>query len=51
MKTINKKYLCNGRSFVSYGDVIAYCELNNFRVTNTQTVKHGVYLITVTSIK
>jgi hypothetical protein len=42
-------YIVNGRKFRSYDNVIKYCEENNYRITNTETIKKGVYLITVTS--
>ncbi len=44
-------YIVNGRKFKTYDEVIAYCTENNFRVTNTETIKNSVFLITVTSIK
>jgi len=37
-------YKCNGRTFDSYDAVIEYCEANQLRVTNTETMntKYGV---------
>lgn len=49
MKT--ETYIVDGRKFKSYDEVIEYCEKNNFRVTNTETIYKGIYLITVTTIK
>lgn len=47
---MKQKFICNGQFFKSYDDVIAYCEKNNFRVTNTQAIRKNVYLITVSTI-
>jgi len=43
-------YICDGRKFKTYEEVIYYCEANKFRVTNTQTLRKGVYLIDVKGI-
>jgi len=45
-----EKYIVNGQTFKTYDEVIAYCERNNFRVTNTETIRENVYLISVSSI-
>lgn len=47
---MKQKFICNGQSFKSYDDAIAYCEKNNFRVTNTQTIKKNTFLISITSL-
>ena len=49
MKT-TEKYICNGSTFTSYENAVEYCAQNNYRITNTKTLKMGVYLLTVTSI-
>ena len=43
-------YLCDGRKFKTYEQVIIYCEANKFRISNTETLRPGVYLIDVRSI-
>ena len=48
---MNQKYICNGKIFASFDDVVTYCEEKNFRVTNAQTVSKNIFLITVTSLK
>jgi hypothetical protein len=45
MKT--ETYICDGRKFKTYDEVLVYCELNNFIVTNTQTIRKNTYLITI----
>ena len=49
MKT-KEKFIVNGKIFNTYEEVVEYNKLFNFRVTNTETIKKGVYLISVTSI-
>lgn len=44
-----EKYICNGKTFASYEDVMDYCDKRGFRITNTTTMRKGVYLIDVTS--
>lgn len=43
-------YICNGKRFSSYDEVIKYCKENSFRVTNTTTLNRNTYLIDITSI-
>lgn len=43
-------YICNGRNFYSYDECVNYAASINCRVSNTQTVKKGVYLITLSGI-
>lgn len=45
MKT--EKYIADGIIFHSYGEVETYAKLNGYRVTNTETLRKGVYLITL----
>lgn len=45
-----EKYIVNGQTFKSYDEVVSYCEKNNFRVTNTETIRKNVFLITVNSL-
>lgn len=47
---MKEKYIVNGQTFKSYDEVITYCEQHNFRVTNTETIRKNVYLITVSSL-
>ena len=49
MKT-NEKYIVNGKVYESYEDVIEYCKENNYRVTNTETIKKNKFLITITNL-
>lgn len=42
-----EKYLCNGKTFNSHTEVVKYCEENGWRVASTETIRRGVYLITV----
>jgi hypothetical protein len=48
--TVQETYIINGRQYTSYEDAIAYCKKQGFRVTNTSTLKVGIYLLTVTNI-
>ena len=51
MKSVKKeRYIVNGVFFPSYEDVVSYNEANRFRVVSTQTVRPGVYLVSVASI-
>lgn len=43
-------YICNGKRFSSYDEVIQYCKENSFRVSNTTTLKRNTYLIDIVSI-
>lgn len=45
-----EKYIVNGQTFKSYEEVVTYCEKNNFRVTNTETIRKNTYLISITSL-
>lgn len=47
---MKETYLVNGRKFASYDEVIAYCQQNNFRVTNTQTIGKNTYVISITNV-
>lgn len=47
---MKEKYLCDGRTFKSYDEVLTFCQQQQYRVTNTQTLRPGVYLITVQGI-
>lgn len=44
-----EKYICNGKHFSSYDEVVDYCDKRAFRITNTTTIGKGTYLIDVTS--
>lgn len=44
------KYICNGKIFRSYDDVVTYAASINCRVSNTQTIKKGTYLITLAGL-
>lgn len=50
MLNTKEKYIVGGKIFHSYKDVIKYCKLNNYRVTNTETVKENTYIISVTKL-
>ena len=42
-------YIANGKHFRTYEDVVKYAEKNLLRVSNTETIRPGVYLITLNS--
>lgn len=42
-------YIVNGRKFSDFESALTYCESKNFRITKTETIRKGVYLITVSS--
>ena len=42
-------YIANGQRFHTYEDMIKYAEKNLLRVSNTETIRPGVYLITLNS--
>lgn len=44
-----EKYICNGKHFPSYEEVMEYCDKRAFRITNTTTIGKGIFLIDVTS--
>jgi hypothetical protein len=44
-----ERYICNGRTFTSFEQVEEYAHSLGMRVTNTQTLRKGVYLITINS--
>lgn len=44
-----EKYICNGKHFSSYDEVVEYCEKRAFRITNTTTIGKGIFLIDVSS--
>lgn len=43
-------YIVNGRYFHSYEEVVNYAASINCRVSNTQTIGKGKYLITLNGI-
>lgn len=45
-----EKYICNGRYFKSYDEVIAYAASINCRVSNTETIRKNTYLITLNAL-
>jgi hypothetical protein len=49
MKKI-EKYIANGKYFTSYEDVENYAKANGYRITNTETIRKNVYLISLSSI-
>jgi hypothetical protein len=49
MKTAKEKYIANGQTFSSYEDVVKYAASISCRVANTETIRKGVYLITLNS--
>ena len=44
---MKEKYICNGKTFASYENVVEYAASINCRVTNTTTIKKNTYLITL----
>lgn len=42
-------YIANGKHFHSYEKVVEYAKQNSLRVSNTETIRPGVYLITLNS--
>jgi hypothetical protein len=44
-------YIVNGKILHSMDDVNKYCSENNYRITNTETIRKNVCLITVVSNK
>lgn len=50
MLNTKEKYIVNGIIFHSYNEVIKYCKLNNYRVTNTETVRENIYIIPITKL-
>lgn len=49
-KKVKEKYFCNGHTFLSYESVVIYAASINCRVSNTETIAKGKYLITLTSL-
>lgn len=43
------KYIINGKSFADFEAAEAYAKENGWRITNTETLRKGVCLLTVTS--
>ena len=46
MKT-KERYITNGTIFSSYEEVEEYASKLGMRITNTETIRKGVYLITL----
>lgn len=46
---MEKNYICDGKRFASYEEVLNYCKEQGFRVTNTNTIGKK-YIISVVSI-
>jgi hypothetical protein len=44
-----ERYICNGRTFATFEEVEQYAASLGMRVTNTQTIRKGIYLITINS--
>lgn len=42
-----EKYIANGKSFNSYEEVVSYAAWLELRITNTETIRKGVYLISL----
>lgn len=51
MKLKKKKYIVNGIIFKTFEEVETFTKENGYRITNTETIKKDVYLISITSIK
>lgn len=45
-----EKYIANGSTFQSYEEVEEYAKQLGLRITNTETIKKGVYLITLNKL-
>lgn len=43
-------YICNGKYFASFTEVEQYAASINCRVSNTETLKKGIYLISLQSV-
>ena len=50
MKSEKEKYIVNGNIYSSYEEVIEYCKANQYRVTNTTTIRNNTYLISISSL-
>jgi hypothetical protein len=48
MKT-KERYIANGKIFASYEEVEQYAKEQGLRITNTETIRKNVYLITLNS--
>jgi hypothetical protein len=47
MKT--ETYIANGKHFASFEAVAEYADANGWRIANTETLRKGVYLVTLNS--
>ena len=47
---LTEKYILNGHTFPSYDLAVEYAAQNNWRISNTQKIGIGIYLLTVSSI-
>jgi hypothetical protein len=45
-----EQFILNGRKFKSYDLAVEYAANRGWRITNTQTIGKGIYLLTVSSI-
>jgi len=45
MKNQSERYIANGLKFNSFEEVEKYANENNYRISNTETIRKGIYLI------